>query len=232
MNHEVWIHYLAMESIKLPRSFAQISPSETWSSRSHHCCGRIKSPQYDSWFTQHIHIWRIYDGIQEVTPMVNGWVFNRYRFDLRNIIHGIRYPPPPLPPAYMTRNLGYKNIGNRFANHTALSHDDVIKWKHFPRYWPLWGESIGHRWILSQRAVARSCDVFFDLHPNKRFGKNQDASDLRRTGAHYYVTVITEITDGHINATALRQLTRRDPDCIYGTWLYKVYTWKKTLRGK
>ena len=27
-------------------------------------------------------------------------------------------------------------------------HDDVIKWKHFPRYWPpLCGEFTGHRWI-------------------------------------------------------------------------------------
>ena len=26
-------------------------------------------------------------------------------------------------------------------------HDDVIKWKHFTRYWPLWGEFTGDRWI-------------------------------------------------------------------------------------
>ena len=24
---------------------------------------------------------------------------------------------------------------------------DVIKWKYFPRHWPLWGESTGHRWF-------------------------------------------------------------------------------------
>ena len=28
-----------------------------------------------------------------------------------------------------------------------LSHDDVIKWKHFLHYWPVWGASTGHRWI-------------------------------------------------------------------------------------
>ena len=50
-------------------------------------------------------------------------------------------------------------------------HDDVIKWKHFPRNWPLWihrspvtGE------FTSQRPVTRSFDVFFDLHLNKRLG--------------------------------------------------------------
>ena len=26
-------------------------------------------------------------------------------------------------------------------------HDDVIKWKHFPCYWPLWGESTDQRWF-------------------------------------------------------------------------------------
>ena len=30
---------------------------------------------------------------------------------------------------------------------TWASHDDVIKWKHFPRYWPFERESPGHRWI-------------------------------------------------------------------------------------
>ena len=34
-------------------------------------------------------------------------------------------------------------------------HDDVIKWKHFPRYWPF----------------VRGFDVFFDLRPDKRLSK-------------------------------------------------------------
>ena len=47
-------------------------------------------------------------------------------------------------------------------------HDDVIKWKHFPRYWPfVWGI---HRSPVNstQRPVTRSFDVFFDLRLNKR----------------------------------------------------------------
>ena len=46
--------------------------------------------------------------------------------------------------------------------------DDVIKWKHFPRYWPfVWvpGE------FPAQRPVTRSFDVFFDLCPNKWWSK-------------------------------------------------------------
>ena len=46
------------------------------------------------------------------------------------------------------------------------SHDDVIKWKHIPRYWPFVpGE------FPTQRPVTRSFDVFFDLRLNKRLSK-------------------------------------------------------------
>ena len=47
-------------------------------------------------------------------------------------------------------------------------HDDVIKWKHFPRYWPfvrVTGE------FPSQGPMTRSFDVFFDLRLNKRLSK-------------------------------------------------------------
>ena len=37
---------------------------------------------------------------------------------------------------------------------------------------PLWGESTGRWWILSQRPVTRSFYVFFDLHLNKRLNKH------------------------------------------------------------
>ena len=37
-------------------------------------------------------------------------------------------------------------------------HDDVTKWKHFPRYWPFVG-------------IHRSFDVFYDLRLNKRLTK-------------------------------------------------------------
>ena len=61
-------------------------------------------------------------------------------------------------------------------------HDAVIKWKHFPCYWPFVRES--HRSPVnspsqrpvtdefpSQGRVARSFDGFFDLHLNKRLSK-------------------------------------------------------------
>ena len=54
------------------------------------------------------------------------------------------------------------------------THYDVIKWKHFPRYWPFVGE--GGSWpatgeFPSQRPVTRRFDVFFDLRLNRRLSK-------------------------------------------------------------
>ena len=51
-------------------------------------------------------------------------------------------------------------------------HNDVIKWKHFPRCWPYVREFIGHRWIpLTKASATRSIDVFFDLRLDKRLSK-------------------------------------------------------------
>ena len=55
---------------------------------------------------------------------------------------------------------------------SQLNHDDVIKCKHFPRYWPFvrWiprsPVNSPHKW-----PVTRSFDVFFDLCLNKRLSK-------------------------------------------------------------
>ena len=50
-------------------------------------------------------------------------------------------------------------------------HDDVIKWKQFPRYWPFVRRIHRSQWIPAQRPVTRSFDVFFDLRLNKWLSK-------------------------------------------------------------
>ena len=51
-------------------------------------------------------------------------------------------------------------------------HDDVIKWKHFPRYWPF-VRGIHLSPVNSpHKPVTRSFVVFFDLCPNKRLSKH------------------------------------------------------------
>ena len=49
-------------------------------------------------------------------------------------------------------------------------HDDVIKWKHFPRYWPF-VKFTGHRWIPRTKASDTEFGVFFDLCMDKRLSK-------------------------------------------------------------
>ena len=51
-----------------------------------------------------------------------------------------------------------------------IPHDDVINWKHFPRYWPF-VRGIHPGEFPAQRPVTRNLDVFFDLRPNKLLGK-------------------------------------------------------------
>ena len=52
----------------------------------------------------------------------------------------------------------------------VFEHDNVIKWKHFPRYWPFL-RGIRRSPVTdefpSQRPVTRRLDVFLDLRPNR-----------------------------------------------------------------
>ena len=53
----------------------------------------------------------------------------------------------------------------------ADTHDDVIKWKHFPRYWPFVRNSPVPGEFPIRRPVTWSFDVFFDLRPIIRLSK-------------------------------------------------------------
>ena len=50
----------------------------------------------------------------------------------------------------------------------VFEHGDVMKWEYFPYYWPSWRETTG---FPSQRPMTRGFVFFFNLHLNKRFGK-------------------------------------------------------------
>ena len=67
-----------------------------------------------------------------------------------------------LPFHRLSRTFFLLQRGMHVAKHgfTVESHDEVIKWKHFPRYWS-----------VLQRPVAQNFDVFFDLRLNKRLCK-------------------------------------------------------------
>ena len=62
------------------------------------------------------------------------------------------------------------------SNRFCISHDDGIKWKHFPRYWPFvrgihWSPVNSTGEFPTQRPVTRNFDVFFDRRLNKRLNK-------------------------------------------------------------
>ena len=74
---------------------------------------------------------------------------------------------------------------------TLRTHDDVIKWKHFPRYWPF-VRGI-HRWpVNSPHKGQWRRDLMFSLIYAWTNGwiNTRDAGDLRRHHAHYGVTVM------------------------------------------
>ena len=60
------------------------------------------------------------------------------------------------------------------------SHDDVIKWKYFLRYWPLCGEVAGHRWI--PLIMASDTELWYFLISTwiKGWVNNRDGGDWRR----------------------------------------------------
>ena len=75
-------------------------------------------------------------------------------------------------------------------------HDDVIKWKHFPRYWPfVWG--IYRSPVNSPHKGQWRGALMFSLICAWINGwvNNGEASDLRRHHAHYDVNVMRTLLD-------------------------------------
>ena len=73
-----------------------------------------------------------------------------------------------------------------------MLHDDVIKWKHFLRYWPFVKESTGHQWIPLTKASDAKALVFSVIcaWTNGSASNDRVPGDLRRHHAHYDVTVM------------------------------------------
>ena len=79
-----------------------------------------------------------------------------------------------------------------------LVNDDIIKWKHFPRYWPfVWG--IHRSPVNSPHKGQWRGALMFSLICAWTNGRvnNRDAGDLRRHPAHYDVTAVYT-TKGHL----------------------------------
>ena len=73
-----------------------------------------------------------------------------------------------LKPFTIQHTVGYFISMTCLPTNLLATHDDVIKWKHFPRYWPfVGGDSPVTGEFPLQRPVTPNFDVFFDLCLNK-----------------------------------------------------------------
>ena len=84
------------------------------------------------------------------------------------------------------------DIWSKFTRMSFLyGHDDVIRWKHFPRYWPF-VRGIHRSPVNSQHKGQWRGALMFSLICTWINGwvNNCEASDLRRHRAHYDVTIM------------------------------------------
>ena len=88
-------------------------------------------------------------------------------------------------------NMGYI-IGRRGYSQNACVHDDVIKWKHFPRYWPF-VRRIHRSPVNSPHKAQWRGALMFSLIYARINGwvNNREAGDLRRHQAHCDVIVMS-----------------------------------------
>ena len=80
---------------------------------------------------------------------------------------------------------------------TNVNHDDVIKWKNFPGYWPF-VQGIHRSRVNSPHKVQWRGALMFSLICARINGwvNNREAGDLRRHRAHYDVIVMMKNTSG------------------------------------
>ena len=111
-------------------------------------------------------------------------------------------------------------------------HDDVIKWKHFPRYWPF-VRGIHRSPVNSPHKGQWRGALMFSLMCVRINGcvNNREAGDLRRNQAHYDVIVMNIIIHAFENMAAccfnvfemiLCQSTCVNRPCILSTWIKQV----------
>ena len=71
-----------------------------------------------------------------------------------------------------------------------LIHDDVIKWNHFPRYWPFVSGIHRSRWIPRTKASDAELWCFLWSAWINDWVNTREAGDLRRHRGHYDVNVM------------------------------------------
>ena len=112
----------------------------------------------------------------------------------------------------------------------CVSHDDVIKWKHFPRYWPF-VRGIHRAPVNSPHKGQWRGALMFSLICAWKNGwvNNREAGDLRRHRVHYDVTVTWYYQQLWGNARSFRN---SDQLVLTGGAIYiYMYMYEKSRRG-
>ena len=103
-------------------------------------------------------------------------------------LDGIRFPVQAMLGNHHFRATTWAKLGNV---NFETDHDDVIKWKHFPRYWPFMRGI--HRWPVNSphKGQWRGALMFSLICVwTNRWVNKGDAGGLRRHWAHYSATVM------------------------------------------
>ena len=96
-------------------------------------------------------------------------------------------PLPNLNQCCLIVNRILRNKPNKWGGGDKIIHDDVIKWKHFPRYWSFLSGI--HRSPV-ERPVSRSLVFSLICAWTNGWANSRNGGDLRRHCARYDVTVI------------------------------------------
>ena len=89
-------------------------------------------------------------------------------------------------------------------NITSVMHDDVIKWGHFPRYWPF-VRGI-HQSPVNSPRKGQWRGAMICVWINGRLN-NREAGDLRRYRAHYDVIVMGNTCNDNVVPYGISQIT-------------------------
>ena len=128
-----------------------------------------------AYFMDHIHLWHKYNPLGTT-------IFRS--IDQRTQCH-TRHSKN-----FCGRGEGYPNVSR--SRSTICSHDDVIKWKHFPRYWPFVRRI--HRSPVNSphKGQWRGALMFSLIYAwTNGWVNNRSAGDLRHHCAHYDVIVMS-----------------------------------------
>ena len=123
--------------------------------------------------------------------------------------------------------------GDRWTAGVKLSHDDVIKWNHFPRYWPF-VRGIHRSPVNSpHKGQWRGALMFSLICPIQWINgwlNNREAGDLRSYRAHFDVTVMPQIPILFCHLLIWSIYSTRIANVIthclsWSTWQYLLIFW-------